>query len=132
MTVADTITSLRSMGYKVELEDCTVKLSWKGDGKPNKEKVSPLIEYLKAHKQEAVDYLSICRTLEGMFKAALDRLNDACVKDPTLLDRYDAENANKATDRIEEVWKGCLARQRTVQDFGQVVSEWEEVAIPRI
>lgn len=58
MTVANAIAELRGIGYIVGLESGNkVKLSWQGQGRPNKNRVLPLLEHLKAHKKEALDLL---------------------------------------------------------------------------
>ncbi len=57
-TTKDAIAILRELGYIVKLFDNhTVKLYWQGRGSPSKARVTPLVNYLKAHKREVIDLL---------------------------------------------------------------------------
>ena len=133
MSAIGAITALREMGYMVELkDDYTIKLSWQGDGKPDKDKASPLIKNLNTSKRKAVDYLSKSRYLEAVFQEALDRVNDRYAKNPDLLGEYDAESGNECTDRIETLWQGCLEGRVAEYTFRQAVADWEEVVLPRV
>ena len=137
MTVTDSISTLRDMGYKIKLgEGDAVKLSWQGQGRPEKDTVQPLIEQLKTHKREMISYLSSqapdsvpFETLEAVFQEALDRVNDRCVEDPSLLDRYDAEGDTKASNHLNQVWEACLEGKATLRDFREAVAAWERAVL---
>ena len=66
-------------------------------------------------------------TLDTISRAALDRIDAEWVKNPSLQDRYDAETANRLTDRIDQLWRDCLAGKAGVEDFRQAVTEWTNV-----
>ncbi len=58
MTIIDTISTLRIMGYRIRLEGKdSINLLWNGQGRPDKKKALPLMERLRANKSEAVHWL---------------------------------------------------------------------------
>lgn len=128
MTVTNTISKLRNTGYKVELVGGgTVKLSWEGKGKPDRGKVAPLIESLRAHKPQVADYLSKSKYLEAVFQETWNRVNDLYAKDPDLLGRYDAVEGNRAMNEVDRAWKDCLAGKGPLHGFKEAVGDWERV-----
>lgn len=63
------LTELISYGYRVELRGENLKLFYERDGVPDKEKVIPLINELKAKKSAAVGiFKRIDETLSRSFK----------------------------------------------------------------
>jgi len=48
---------LRELGYSLELVEGRIKLTWEGEGLPDQEKVTPLLESLKRNKTEAIKLL---------------------------------------------------------------------------
>ena len=48
---------LKYLGYEVQVKENNIKLSYKGEGKPDKSKVMPLIERLKVSKNDVIRIL---------------------------------------------------------------------------
>ncbi len=68
-------------------------------------------------------------TLEAVFQGSLDRLNTRCVEFPDLLDRYDAEGDNRASNHLNKVWKACMEGNATLEDFREAVKAWEKAVL---
>ena len=48
---------LESIGYEIELREGKIKLSFQGEGQPDKEKVVPLLQEIRNQKSELVEFL---------------------------------------------------------------------------
>ncbi len=58
MNAIDAMATLRNMGYRIRLEGKdSIKLLWKGRGKPDKEQVLPLMDRLRANKGKVLHIL---------------------------------------------------------------------------
>ena len=68
-------------------------------------------------------------TLEAVFQEALDRVNARCVEFPDLLDRYDAEGDNRASNHLNKVWKACMEGKANLEDFREAVKAWEKAVL---
>lgn len=55
MTPMEAVTQLHDLGYSVTCEGQKLRLVYHGEGDPPKERAAPLIEILKAHKEEILD-----------------------------------------------------------------------------
>ncbi|HHT9117105.1 MAG TPA: hypothetical protein ACFYD1_00600, partial [Candidatus Hypogeohydataceae bacterium YC38] len=125
MSVANTITVLRDMGYVVGLEPGDkIRLSWQGHEKPNKDKILPLIEHLKAHKREAVvllstganitphpipSALSTPALLVAIFQETFDDLNRRCIQGLLWGANFSMlAQVQESQARIDKTWKECL------------------------
>ncbi len=53
----DAIIQLQTLGYRVNLEGDKIRLIWQGESGPNPEQVTPLLEEVRARKQEALRYI---------------------------------------------------------------------------
>lgn len=51
------ITDLRALGYSPELVEGRIKLTWKGEGQPDKDEVFSLLDTLKRNKTEVMQLL---------------------------------------------------------------------------
>jgi hypothetical protein len=49
---------LEAMGYDITLDGNNVRLTWRGQGKPDPATVKPLLEELKRRKEEAIRWLA--------------------------------------------------------------------------
>ena len=67
--------------------------------------------------------------LEGIHEAALDRLNDRCIKNPALLDKHNVAADIEGSARVESLWEQCLTGKATIEDFEGAVAKWEGEAI---
>lgn len=68
------LSTLKALGYKIELKGENIRLTYTGKGKPDKDKVLPLIEELKAHKEEIVRELKE-DPFRILFKEVVDEIN---------------------------------------------------------
>jgi hypothetical protein len=53
----DAVMSLANMGYRFTVNGGTIKAKYQGPGKPDPEKVRPLMEVMKEHKPQVLSYL---------------------------------------------------------------------------
>ncbi len=49
--------NLKSLGYDVEIKENNIRLSYKGEGRPDKNRVLPLLKELKGKKNEIIKEL---------------------------------------------------------------------------
>ena len=73
-----TLDSLKFLGYNVEVKDENIKLSYRGEGKPDKNRVLQLIKELEGSKNEAIKELQD-ETLRGLFMETMNRVNDSYI-----------------------------------------------------
>jgi hypothetical protein len=64
--------NLKSLGYDVEVKEDNIRLSYKGEGKPDKNRVLPLLEELKSKKNEAIKELKQARKTYKIYSKILD------------------------------------------------------------
>ena len=65
----NTLSRLQAAGYQVQLEGEEIICRWQGPGKPDAAKVRPLLEELRQHKGEALQWL---KTAQDLLAAASD------------------------------------------------------------
>ena len=76
MTLWDeALVNLEALGYTVAVDGDSLRYNYRrGNDPPGREKITPLLEILKAHKAEVVEILS-SQNFEVMFKKALEGIN---------------------------------------------------------
>lgn len=96
------ITALKGLGYEITLQGQKVAYEYKGKGEPDLTLALPLLEDLKAKKQEALAYLSVQakggQKEADLFQSKKDQRNDAQVaskeqKVYTALEAFDPDGA---------------------------------------
>ena len=53
----EAIETLKTLGYEVTIEGNNLRLVYKGTGEPPKDKILPLLDELRANKENAINYL---------------------------------------------------------------------------
>ncbi len=62
---------IKSLGYEVRIDSGNIKLSYKGEDKPDKGRVLPLLEELKANKDKAIKELKRVRKTYKIYSKIL-------------------------------------------------------------
>ena len=60
------IEELRSTGYEVHLEGDDIAFRWTGPGQPDADRVRPLLDEVRQHKEEAVAQLRQCSETDAL------------------------------------------------------------------
>lgn len=84
------LVQLEELGYESHIDGEQIKLIWKGSGKPDPSKICPLLEQIKARRNEAIIFLrqrrtsfyecyrliskSMDRIAKGYIRGTIDRL----------------------------------------------------------
>ncbi len=117
---------IKSYGYDVRINKGNIKLSYNGGGVPDKSRVVPLFEELKANKDQVIKELQrgnriSDEILQDLFLETMNRINDKYLAGTI---NYTNENhkdldaeINKADDKINEVWKLCNEGAASIEDF---------------
>jgi hypothetical protein len=69
--------ALMDLGYNVQLVGEDLKLTYTRDGTPDPAQITPLLEAIRLHKGEAVEYLKRQASFERMFKNAMGDIDGA-------------------------------------------------------
>jgi len=110
--------NLKSLGYDMEIREGNIRLSYRGEGKPDREKVIPLIEELKSKKNEAIRELQkgeepvSDETLQDIYLEAMNKINDSYIEGTLkYIQGHHKELDTKIGEvdkQINEIWESCL------------------------
>lgn len=128
------IEKLKGIGYEVELTGDNLKLSYKGRGQPDKDKITSLLEELKTSKRAVIDYLLTFKdkpipfnTLWGIFKDSLKHVDNPFMDDEAWGRVMQTSEYQKAMDKVDRTWLDCQSGKTGIEDFKGVLAEWEGV-----
>lgn len=136
--------NLKSLGYDVEVKENNIKLSYRGEGKPDTNRVIPLLEELKACKNDVIKMLQRDKeltpipdeTLRDLFLEAMHNINDSYIEGTI---KYIHEHhpdldddINKADDRVNEVWKECNEGKASIEDFKGALNSYRSLYMKAI
>jgi hypothetical protein len=96
--------NLKSLGYEVEVKENGIKLSYKGKGAPDKSRVVPLLEELKANKDKVIKKLKRVRKTHKIYSKILEDYLWIVATDKELQGLVD-EGINETIYTQEEVSK---------------------------
>ena len=124
-----TLESLEKSGYSVRLDGQEIKLTYQGQGVPDAAQVRPLLDDLRQHKPEALQFLRKQDT-ERIFHAAIDELSKGW-KGGLLehTQRHHPEiwqTIQEAESCLDVVWVQTLTGHATLADFEEAVSSWKD------
>ncbi len=129
--------NLKSLGYDVEVKEDNIKLSYRGEGKPDKEKLVPLIEELKANKGEAIKELQkgeepvSDEILDNLYRQTMHEINDQYIEGTI---RFIEKNYPELDAKIDEVdkqinviWESCLHGKVDLNDFKAELASYKSL-----
>ncbi len=135
---------ITSLGYDVKINKGNIKLSYIGEGVPDKHRVLPLLEELKANrgivsekfqKDEALKSIPD-ETLRDIYLNTMNKINDSYIKGTT---KYIQEHnkqldteINNADDRVNEIWQRCNKGEASIKDFEDVLNTYQSLYLKAI
>lgn len=136
-----TLDSLKFLGYEVKVKDETIKLSYRGEGKPDKNRILPLIKELEESKDEAIKELQKDKyisdeVLQGLFLETMQTINNFYI---TGTIKYIEDNhkdlegdINNADNKINEVWKKGNKGEANIEDFKTALDSYRNLYLKAI
>ncbi len=136
--------SLKSLGYDVEIKENNIRLSYKGEGRPDKNRVLPLLEELKANKERAIKELQKGEELKPISEEILDdlymqtmhKINNQYLEGTIkFIEKNYPELDAKIDDvdvRINEIWQLCIEGKLNLEDFRNELNLYKEIYLEAI
>ncbi len=136
--------SLKSLGYDVEIKENNIRLSYKGEGKPDKNSVLPLLEELKIKKNEAIKELQKGEELKPISEEILDdlymqtmhKINDQYLKGTIRFIEKNYPDLDRQIDEVDkqinEIWKSCLQGRASLNDFEEALNTYQNLYLEAI
>ncbi len=135
--------NLKSLGYDMEIREGNIRLSYRGEGKPDKEKVVPLLEELKSNKSEAIKILReglqpISSTVldDLLFDGVIRKTREYSIK--TVRDyirnhhKDIDERVTRTSAEVSRVYKLCKEGKATLEDFKAVLEPYHNICAKAI
>lgn len=135
---------LKAIGYDMEIREGNIRLSYKGEGKPDKEKVVPLIEELKANKSEAIKELQKGgelkpipdKTLQDIYLEVMNKINDSYISGTIKFVEETHPDLDRQIDEVDkqinEIWKSCLKGEQRLNDFRNALDTYKKLYLKGI
>jgi hypothetical protein len=135
---------ITSLGYDVKINKTKIKLSYKGEGVPDENRVRPLLKELKANKSKIIEQFQKDKvlkpiqdkTLLDIYHKVMDKINASYITGTT---KYIQEHnkqrdneINNADDRVNEVWQRCNNGEASLNDFEGVLGSYENLYLEAI
>ncbi len=137
-----TLDNLKSLGYDVEVKEDNIKLLYRGEGKPDKEKVVPLLEELKSNKSEAIKELQkgeepvSDEILSDLYMQAMNKINDQYVEGTIKFIEKNYPELDKQIDEVDkqinEIWESCLKGEQSLDDFRNELDSYKSLYLQGI
>ena len=136
-----TLDNLKSLGYDVEVKENNIKLLYRGEGKPDKNRVLPLLEELKVNKDKAIKEIQKSEhisdeVLQDLFLETMNKINNEYLTGTV---KYIQEHhkdldddIDKADNRINEVWKECNKGEANIEDFKTALDSYQTLYLEAI
>ncbi len=136
--------SLKSLGYDVEIKENNIRLSYKGEGRPDKNRVLPLLEELKANKDRAIKELQKGgglkpapeEILDDLYMQTMHKINDQYLKGTIrFIEKnypYLDRQIDKVDKQINEIWKSCLQGETGLNDFEEALNTYQNLYLEGI
>ena len=102
---------LRALGYNIELEREEIVCRWQGTGMPEAGAVGPLIEELREHKAEAVEWLRGSGDLPQILADWPIEWRERYEERAAIIEHDGGQCRAKAEGRAEELVRGSYRRQ---------------------
>lgn len=67
----DAIDKLTSLGYRITLDGEKLRYAYQGKNNPSQNEITPLLEVLKSHKAQVLDYLRLLQTPQAKLEKPL-------------------------------------------------------------
>ena len=132
--------NLKSLGYDVEVKENNIRLSYKGEGRPDKNKVLPLLEELKANKNKVIKELQkgkdILRpipdeTLQDIYLEAMNNINDSYIEGTIKYIQGHHKELDTKIDEVDghinEIWEFCLQGEASLNDFNATLASYKSL-----
>jgi hypothetical protein len=74
------IIALQQLGYEVQVDGDQLRLRWRGDSKPPRERVVPLLEEVRRHKLEVLAALTTTAMTDGIPAASTSTMPASSVR----------------------------------------------------
>jgi hypothetical protein len=97
----DAVDRLRSLGYSVTLEEGKIRYAYCRKGNPSRDEIIPLLEVLKVHKAEAIDYLRLLQTPQAKLEKPI------LIESGILKDRFYLVANEEQAREVEREGKVC-------------------------
>ncbi len=139
-----TLDNLKSLGYDVEFNKGNIKLSYKGEGAPDKNRVLPLIQELKANKSEVIKTFQKDKalkpipdeTLRDIYLEVMNEINDSYISGTI---KFVEENhpgldrqIDEVDEQINEIWESCLQDETSLNDFEKALNTYQNLYLEGI
>ncbi len=136
--------NLKSLGYDVEIKENNIRLSYKGEGRPDKNRVLPLLEELKANKNEAIKELRKGEELKPISEEILDdlymqtmhKINDQYLEGTIRFIEKNYPDLDRQIDEVDkqinEIWKSCLQDEASLNDFKEALNTYQNLYLEAI
>ena len=136
--------NLKSLGYDMEIREGNIRLSYRGEGKPDKEKVVPLLEELKSNKSEAIKELQKGgelrpvpeETLDGLYRQTMHEINDQYLEGTIKYIQDHHKELDTKIDEVDkqinEIWKKCNQGEAVIEDFKEALYSYESLYLKAI
>ncbi len=129
--------NLKSLGYDVEIKENNIRLSYKGEGKPDKNRVLPFLEELKAKKGEAIKELQkgeepvSDETLQDIYLEVMNRNNDSYISGTIKFVEETHPSLDRQIDevdrKINEIWRACNEGMASIEDFNAALALYKSL-----
>ncbi len=136
--------NLKSLGYDVEIKENNIRLSYKGEGRPDKNRVLPLLEELKANKNEPIKELQKGEELKPISEEILDdlymqtmhKINDQYLEGTIMFIEKNYPDLDRQIDEVDkqinEIWKSCLQGKVDLNDFKEALNTYQNLYLEGI
>ena len=120
MTLIGVITRLGSLGYSIALVGGNIRLSYRGDGSPPKERALPLVEILRTHKEEILSDphflidLAVQEINEGWEPGTLEWMKRNRPREWGKMLAVEGEINDSSLQKDSKVVKGVLAEYKSL------------------
>lgn len=127
------IENLKSLGYEVELTGDNLKLTYRGEGQPDKDKIIPLLDTLKKNKGEVIEYLTFkvtpipFKTLWMMFKDTLGHIDNPFMDDKAWGGIMQTFQYRQAWGRLNDICLDCMGGRAGIGEYQDTLKEWQRV-----
>ncbi len=131
--------NLKSLGYDVEIKENNIRLSYKGEGRPDKNRVLPLLEELKANKNEAIKELQKGEELkpiseeilDDLYMQAIHKINDQYLEGTIRFIEKNYPDLDRQIDevdkQIKKIWESCLQDKVDLNDFKEALALYKSL-----
>ncbi len=135
--------NLKSLGYDVEIKENNIRLSYKGEGRPDKNRVLPLLEELKANKDRAIKELQKGELkpiseeiLDDLYIQTMHKINDQYLKGTIMFIEKNYPDLDRRIDevdkQIKEICKSCLRGKDGLNNFEEALNSYQNLYLEAI